>query len=1064
MPPPPPNPSPLPSFPTPHSPELFILSQWGERIFFLKTPASSSPARRTSTPIDTAAATEAATAAAAAAPLKRCNVCGSHPEKPCRCSRCQQVYYCSRACQSKDWTEHKKECTTLLQLAATDHRQRRRRPRPPVVRSHVKVQSLRSLAEPPQILIDLLPPAGRANVVVAGPTPPRRSAQTQRSHFIENWRAFTDGSLDDMDWTGVLCAGGAVLACSIPLPGEETIDPLLSSYSFGTEEARRRKANPFQTNSSFDVGESKQDTVSEEAKSFLGGNESFRTRFARCVSQDDPQPAAPSDRITTDDRRAWLSADPAWTATGDGRPRGPMAKGGDIDLFLYGLSGPDAAEAKLRAIHKAIAARSGSPVLVVRSAHAVTFVQGFPRRHIQVILRIYSSPAEILLGFDLDASCLGFDGDRLWCAPRGLRALNMRTNTVDTTRRSLSYERRLEKYAQRGFSVTVPQLRKHLVDPALFDLPPIDKSGFHAEKGLRRLLLVDLKRNPTTCCKRPTVSGLPWYYCQLSRILGECSVVQAKWQQGVDAHISLREIDGHRVQYSQDFDEYRRIRDDHRADLASRGFVDPAVNYVQDTVWGAGNLSCDYDNVFLPFAEGISSSLRSICQMLDKMKANKECAAEHFMEFDEEMDEQSIPTVASEVIRTAPIVKYGFSLDSILDKRRSPSGKERNRKMWMTSNCGRQGPGASTLLTGSFNPIEAAGWSDGVHLEKGQHEYYRIILSGGVATMTDADIIEQGEKLTGPHPFVPGPIKKSRTDARRKMMRALLLAFPQLSSVFRYFDHFLHTSEPVREYLCWKKGYFREHELNVFLRPGLVLRTAARGHEVELLNKHMKKVCKGGNEVTFKTERYIVDIDAILAKKVAKKYKQRDTLPAHIPLLPEQSAPDLPESAKTAAKPKPLSRFTRMRSESRRIFTFSAAAPVSSLSSPTTTTPATAVESPTDVIAAAASQASDNLLGASDANSLTEGKPSITTSTARHLDFSADIHTTTDEDDEQKEGKDDTNADDKVGKEGKYCYYDDHDTTPDGRSLFAQAVSTNGGNAAAPRGRGGYSNSGCHII
>jgi hypothetical protein len=348
----------------------------------------------------------------------------------------------------------------LLQLPATDHRQRRRRPRPPVVRSHVKVQNLRSLTESPQILIDLLPPAERANVVVAGPTPPRRSAQTQRSHFIENWRAFTDGSLDDMDWTGVLCAGGAVLACSIPLPGEETIDPLLSSSSFATEDARRRKANPF----SFGVGESKQDTVSEEAKSFLG-NESFRARFARCVSHDDSQPAASSNHITTDDRRAWLSADPAWTATGDGRQRGPMAKGGDIDLFLYGLSGPDAAEAKLRAIHTAIAARSGSPVLVVRSAHAVTFVQGFPRRHIQVILRIYSSPAEILLGFDLDASCLGFDGDRLWASPRGLRALNMRTNHIDTTRRSLSYERRLEKYAQRGFSVTVPQLRKDLVDP-----------------------------------------------------------------------------------------------------------------------------------------------------------------------------------------------------------------------------------------------------------------------------------------------------------------------------------------------------------------------------------------------------------------------------------------------------------------------------------------------------------------------------------------------------------------------------------------------------------------------
>jgi ribonuclease HIII len=39
---------------------------------------------------------------------RKCKVCFKEGVK--RCSRCMNVVYCSRECQSGDWREHKKDC------------------------------------------------------------------------------------------------------------------------------------------------------------------------------------------------------------------------------------------------------------------------------------------------------------------------------------------------------------------------------------------------------------------------------------------------------------------------------------------------------------------------------------------------------------------------------------------------------------------------------------------------------------------------------------------------------------------------------------------------------------------------------------------------------------------------------------------------------------------------------------------------------------------------------------------------------------------------------------------
>jgi len=111
----------------------------------------------------------------------------------------------------------------------------------------------------------------------------------------------------------------------------------------------------------------------------------------------------------------------------------------------------------------------------------------YPCRHVQIILRLYKSPAEVLFGFDIDSCTVGYDGQRVWMMERGRRALTKGYNLVNMSRRSLTYEVRLFKYSKRGFCTAVPNLDKSRVDPALF------QKNLREVQGLAKLLLYDYR-------------------------------------------------------------------------------------------------------------------------------------------------------------------------------------------------------------------------------------------------------------------------------------------------------------------------------------------------------------------------------------------------------------------------------------------------------------------------------------------------------------------------------------------------------------------------------------------
>ncbi|KAF7965299.1 hypothetical protein HWV62_44538 [Athelia sp. TMB] len=163
--------------------------------------------------------------------------------------------------------------------------------------------------------------------------------------------------------------------------------------------------------------------------------------------------------------------------------QGPFANA-DVDLFLWGLSASEA-EAKVIAITKAVQDATPVKTVCVRTRHAISIISQHPYRTIQIVLRIYSSPAEIILSFDVDSASVAFNGGKVLITPRAALSFKTQSNTVDLSRRSPSYEYRLAKYHSRGFEVFVENLCRQNVNPRIYNLPVA------RTQGLARLLVLE---------------------------------------------------------------------------------------------------------------------------------------------------------------------------------------------------------------------------------------------------------------------------------------------------------------------------------------------------------------------------------------------------------------------------------------------------------------------------------------------------------------------------------------------------------------------------------------------
>lgn len=79
-------------------------------------------------------------------------------------------------------------------------------------------------------------------------------------------------------------------------------------------------------------------------------------------------------------------------------------------------------------------------------------------KYVQIVLRLYSSPSEIVHGFDLDSCGYILVEDKLYRTLRAKYSTELKMNFFDSQRSSPTYANRLSKYNLRGFDIWLPYL------------------------------------------------------------------------------------------------------------------------------------------------------------------------------------------------------------------------------------------------------------------------------------------------------------------------------------------------------------------------------------------------------------------------------------------------------------------------------------------------------------------------------------------------------------------------------------------------------------------------------
>ncbi len=495
--------------------------------------------------------------------------------------------------------------------------------------------------------------------------------------------------------------------------------------------------------------------------------------------------------------------------------RSSSAKSRDVDLFLVGLASEEAAREKILHVYDVIVQNCILPPLVVVNGHALTFYRAFPLRSIQVVSRLYVSPAEVLHGFDVDSCCVGWDGTRVLCPPRTIRAFNMRCNVVDLTRRSLSYEHRLFKYAKREFAIAVNGISREEISPRIYDRALYERKR---PEGLEALLLSENSfqeyLHPPCGCAKTVHDSFSRNWSDDKRCRGgcfntrgvqmgrlHCSLFHNSALYTPERPIKMRTV---RMHFAGSTGWWGNMTYPDRNYELLRNLVGPGTREenialaretrachgtsrrkrFEDTLdKGPGPGTQDYEFIVLPW--DANTSEEQVSEYLSNLNSQHEMQLDELREGQQEgWGDISEGRIDSE----AP--QLGFSFD--------PS-KVLGQMTWVKHDCGRQ------LLTGSFHPLDNELWDYTARLAPGAHQFYQISIKavGAVAEGVTANDLAKSSKA----------------------MRKLLLAAGDVSEG-GWCQWFLKN-----------KGWSDNQTVPQWWKPNLVLRSAALAPEVEYLEK-----------------------------------------------------------------------------------------------------------------------------------------------------------------------------------------------------------------------------------
>lgn len=137
------------------------------------------------------------------------------------------------------------------------------------------------------------------------------------------------------------------------------------------------------------------------------------------------------------------------------------------------------------------------------------------RTNFQLILRLYTSPSEIVHGFDLDCVGVLYDGAKLWATERACYSIFTKVNWFDPARASPSYAYRLSKYRIRGFDIHLPLFEKDMIVQER-----IDKLWSEISKLYDRIDCGDCYSDPyEECIEYMKIPNLAQYIREIANIL-----------------------------------------------------------------------------------------------------------------------------------------------------------------------------------------------------------------------------------------------------------------------------------------------------------------------------------------------------------------------------------------------------------------------------------------------------------------------------------------------------------------------------------------------------------------
>jgi hypothetical protein len=159
---------------------------------------------------------------------------------------------------------------------------------------------------------------------------------------------------------------------------------------------------------------------------------------------------------------------------------------GDIDLFIHSCDEATANEIVYH-ISKAIpnidTFLQNKNAIHYGSCNPMLEGIGFHNLKLQIIKRLYTSPAQVIAGFDIDCCCvLTTMNNEIFTSQRGLYALRNGYNVFNFGLISPSYEFRLNKYNLRGFGIWIPFI-DYFKEVTYFDINVLDY-----DRGSSRLI------------------------------------------------------------------------------------------------------------------------------------------------------------------------------------------------------------------------------------------------------------------------------------------------------------------------------------------------------------------------------------------------------------------------------------------------------------------------------------------------------------------------------------------------------------------------------------------------